>query len=89
LDEYDRLGDLAVPDTVAMGNPSLEAPASPRAGADVAGGGVEPPLEPEDRWTPKEFGPVAWRLILELAETNPAVARRLRREGVLDEEAAD
>ena len=50
---------------------------------------VEPPLEPEDRLTPEAFGPVAWRLILELAETHPALARRLRREGVLSEESAD
>ena len=43
---------------------------------------VKPPLEPEDKPTPEQFAQVAWRLVCELAETDPRVAARLRREGL-------
>jgi hypothetical protein len=43
---------------------------------------VEPPLDPEDKPTPEQFARVAWRLLSELAETDPKIAERLRREGV-------
>ena len=38
---------------------------------------VDPPLAPEDKPTREEFAEVAWRLILELADDNPGLARTL------------
>ena len=49
---------------------------------------VEPPIEPEDRPTPEQFRQVASRLLMELAETDAAIAERLRRAGLLPDKAA-
>jgi hypothetical protein len=47
---------------------------------------VDPPLDDEDKPAPDVFGRVAIQLLIEMAERDPELADRLRREGILRED---